>query len=61
MSNRFFSTWTKGDRRNAAEALRANGVVPIPVECISIKGLEYSRTSKVQQCGRRCCGISLTL
>ena len=47
MSSKFF-TWTKGDRRSAAEALRSNGlVVPIPAECISIKGMDYARTTRV--------------
>jgi hypothetical protein len=47
MSSKFF-TWTKGDRsRNAPESLFSGGVVPIPVECIHIKGFDYSRTPKV--------------
>jgi hypothetical protein len=46
MTSKYF-TWTKGDRRNATEALRSGVVVPIPIECISIKGLDYARTSKV--------------
>lgn len=46
MSSKFF-TWTKGDRRNAQEALQTGGVVPIPVECLKIKGMEYGRSAKV--------------
>lgn len=46
MSSKFF-TWTKGDRKTASEVLYTGGVVPIPVECIHIKGLEYPRTPKV--------------
>lgn len=45
MSSKFF-TWTKGDRHNAADALRSGRVVPIPVECITIKGMDYARTEK---------------
>ncbi|EME77992.1 uncharacterized protein MYCFIDRAFT_90041 [Pseudocercospora fijiensis CIRAD86] len=39
-TNKFF-TWTKGDRKHASASL-----VPIPAECITIKGLEYSRNAK---------------
>jgi hypothetical protein len=47
MSSKFF-TWTKGDRsRHAPESLYSGAVVPIPVECIHIKGFDYSRTTKV--------------
>lgn len=47
MSSKFF-TWTKGDRsRNAPDSLFSGAVVPIPVECIHIKGFDYSRTPKV--------------
>lgn len=46
MSSKFF-TWTKGDRKHAAEALRSGGVVPIPVECISFKGLDVSKKPTV--------------
>ncbi|KAK3720659.1 hypothetical protein LTR37_003709 [Vermiconidia calcicola] len=45
MSSKFF-TWTKGDRRNASEALKSNGIVPIPAECISIRGMDYARSEK---------------
>lgn len=46
MSSKFF-TWTKGDRsRNAPDSLFSGAVVPIPVECIHIKGFDYSRTPK---------------
>ena len=48
MGSKFF-TWTKGDRRNASEALRSGGVVPLPVECIKIKGMDYARSEKVSQ------------
>lgn len=46
MSSKFF-TWTKGDRRNAAETLHSGGVVPIPAECITIHGMDYARNAKV--------------
>ncbi|KAF7191610.1 hypothetical protein HII31_07112, partial [Pseudocercospora fuligena] len=36
-----FFTWTKGDRKHASASF-----VPIPAECITIKGLEYSRNAK---------------
>ncbi|KXT03130.1 hypothetical protein AC578_7745 [Pseudocercospora eumusae] len=39
-TNKFF-TWTKGDRKHASSSF-----VPIPAECITIKGLEYSRNAK---------------
>ncbi|KAF2768567.1 hypothetical protein EJ03DRAFT_117827 [Teratosphaeria nubilosa] len=45
MSHKFF-TWTKGDRRNAAEALRSGGVLPTPDECIAIHGLDGARNDK---------------
>ncbi|KAH9828428.1 hypothetical protein Tdes44962_MAKER09311 [Teratosphaeria destructans] len=45
MSHKFF-TWTKGDRRNAADALRAGGVLRPPDECIAIYGLDGARSSK---------------
>lgn len=48
MSSKFF-TWTKGDRRNATEALQSGGVVPIPVECLKIKGMDYARSAKVRE------------
>ncbi|OQO01630.1 hypothetical protein B0A48_12666 [Cryoendolithus antarcticus] len=44
MSSKFF-TWTKGDK-SAHEAMRSRGVVPIPIECISFKGLDYERSKK---------------
>lgn len=48
MSSKFF-TWTKGDRsRNAPDSLFSGAVVPIPVECIHIKGFDYSRTPKAR-------------
>lgn len=47
MTSKFF-TWTKGDRRNATEALQSGGVVPIPVECLKIKGMDYARSSNVR-------------
>ncbi|KAF2717258.1 hypothetical protein K431DRAFT_307104 [Polychaeton citri CBS 116435] len=43
MSSKFF-TWTKGDRRNASEALRAGSIVTIPAE-LRINGLEYARAT----------------
>ena len=47
MSSKFF-TWTKGDRsRHASDSLFTGAVVPIPVECIHIKGFDYSRAQKV--------------
>lgn len=46
MGSKFF-TWTKGDKRNAPESLRSAGIVPIPAECISIKGMDYGRNVKV--------------
>jgi len=47
MSSSKFFTWTKGDRsRNAPDLLYSGAVVPIPVECIHIKGFDYSRTPK---------------
>ena len=45
-SSRFF-TWTKGDRSNAAEVLKPGRIVPIPIECIALKGMDYSRREKV--------------
>ncbi|KXT04456.1 hypothetical protein AC579_631 [Pseudocercospora musae] len=39
-TNKFF-TWTKGDRKHASASF-----VPIPAECITIRGLEYSRNAK---------------
>ncbi|KAF2481993.1 hypothetical protein BDY17DRAFT_325493 [Neohortaea acidophila] len=48
-----FFTWTKGDRRNAVEALRSGKVVPIPIECISIKGLDYAQAEKLMGHKRR--------
>ncbi|KAK0290199.1 hypothetical protein LTR91_006388 [Friedmanniomyces endolithicus] len=52
MSSKFF-TWTKGDRRYAANPNCASEFVPIPVECISIKGLEYSRETKGSKASRK--------
>lgn len=47
MSSKFF-TWAKGDRNTAAvEALRSGRIVPIPVECIKIKGLDFACTEQV--------------
>jgi len=54
MSSKFF-TWTKGDRtsgdrRNASEtALRSSGIVPIPAECITIHGMDYSRNKQASR------------
>ncbi|KAK1066374.1 hypothetical protein LTR74_007261 [Friedmanniomyces endolithicus] len=52
MSSKFF-TWTKGDRRLAANPNCASEFVPIPVECISIKGLEYARDAKGSKASRK--------
>ncbi|KAK0860053.1 hypothetical protein LTR91_011146 [Friedmanniomyces endolithicus] len=52
MSSKFF-TWTKGDRRYAANPNCASEFVPIPVECISIKGLEYAREAKGSKASRK--------
>ncbi|KAK0860240.1 hypothetical protein LTR87_017364 [Friedmanniomyces endolithicus] len=52
MSSKFF-TWTKGDRRYAANPNCASEFVPIPVECISIKGLEYAREAKGSKANRK--------
>ncbi|EMC99994.1 hypothetical protein BAUCODRAFT_359251 [Baudoinia panamericana UAMH 10762] len=45
MSSKFF-TWTKGDRKYAPEGHRSAGVVPIPAECISIKGMDLEQGAK---------------
>nr|POE92443.1 hypothetical protein CFP56_69690 [Quercus suber] len=49
MSSKFW-TWSKGDPRakEAAEALRAGGVVSIPVDCITITGMDHARHVRVR-------------
>nr|POE48811.1 hypothetical protein CFP56_38908 [Quercus suber] len=49
MSSKFW-TWSKGDPRakEAAEALRAGGVVAIPVDCITITGMDHARHIRVR-------------
>lgn len=46
MSSKFF-TWTKGDRRGLPETPRSNGIIPIPAEYISIKGVDHGRGRRV--------------
>lgn len=46
MASKFF-TWSKGDRRPANDAIHASGVVPIPVECLTFRGLEFTKPTKV--------------
>ncbi|KAK3109547.1 hypothetical protein LTR53_017092, partial [Teratosphaeriaceae sp. CCFEE 6253] len=60
MSSRFF-TWTKGDRRYTTDATRPSGVVPIPAECISIKGMDYAREAKASMTTSSHTGQQLTL
>jgi hypothetical protein len=60
MSSSKFFTWTKGDRsRNAPDLLYSGAVVPIPVECIHIKGFDYSRTPKVS--ALRSCNSTISI
>lgn len=46
MSSKFF-TWTKGDRKHAADAFRVGGFVPITSEYIAVHGMEHERDVKV--------------